>query len=192
MITPPRYAAQRSDATLPPPASNCSVVACLRCQVWPSGEVHSTALVMPPPGGAGMFSPTAMKPNWVRARPRILSPADIGRAGAVCQVWPFAEVQADCWPSASQPFGPRTASTGVAPEPSAAPGAALLGSSAARAQVRPPFCESRISGRDSGAAPCEPTATIVLPAPAIPVSAGGGPDAPAGPAKSESARAAGG
>ncbi len=164
------------------------MVACLRCQVRPFVEVHSRAVVMPPPAWVGVFSPTAMKPNWVRARPRTLSSADMGRPGAACQDRPFAEVQADCWPSASQLFGPRTASTGVAP----GPGAALLGPSAARAQVRPPSCESRISGRGWDGLPCAPTATMVLPAPAIAVSVGAGPGAADPAGKPASARVAGG
>ncbi len=45
---------------------------------------------------------------------------------------------------------------------------------------------------DSDAAPCEPTATIVLPAPAIPVSDGGTLGAAADAAKSRAASVAAG
>ena len=162
---------------LPPPASSLplapsvSAAPLLRCQVRPFAEVHSTGLGTPLPAGPGMFSPTAMKPECVRVRPRILSPADMGTPGSACHAWPSAEVQAGLWPSASQLSRPRTISTGTAP----GPGGTLLFPSAARAQVRPPSWESRISGTDSGPAPWEPTATMVLPAAASPVSEAGRP-----------------
>src|SRR6516225_2153538 len=109
----------------------------------------------------------------------ILSPGSMGGPGAACHVPPVTEVHADRGPRASHPLRPRVASTGAAPGPGAAP----PGRSAARAQVWPPSRETRISGRDSEATPCEPTATMVLPAPAIPVSDGGTPGPAAGAAK---------
>ncbi len=69
MITPPRYAAQRSDTMLPPPASSpplppsVSAAPLLRCQPGPVAEVHNTGLGTPLPAGPGMFWPTARKPD---------------------------------------------------------------------------------------------------------------------------------
>ncbi len=112
----------------------------------------------------------------------------MGGPGAACHAPPVEEVQADCGPRASQPFRPRVTSTGAAPGPGATP----PGRSAARAQVWPPSRDTRISGRDSEAAPCEPTATMVLPASAIPVSDGGRLGPVAGAAKSPAASLAAG
>ncbi len=189
----------------------------LRAQARPAGQVHTTG-----PGSAPVFSPTATNPLPVPARPSTVSPATGGRPGAGRQILPSGEVQAACWPSASQvpplrairtgavpaPGPPATAGTAgagpvVRPGPAGPPGGATAPvppsppapapARAARDQVWPPSAEKRNSGSGPGWLGSVPMATTVLPAAAIPVSDACSVVVPAaGPASAASAAVTGG
>src|SRR5262249_26305578 len=128
-------------------------------------EVHTTG-----PGWLPVCSPTATNPVWVPARPSTVSPAGAGTPGAGHHAFPSGEVQAVCWPRASQVLPPRATIAGTAARP-ASPGPV-----GAPAPVGP-------------RAPVRAPGPVARPAPGPEAAPGGGAPGPGAPGAATVARA---